>query len=211
MDAYENTDWALNSVSVVEVLEGHNDLEQTTSAQQPTFDPLNEIVIFDGTDDNMVGLPPQSGNFSYVFKGLDITSDETQRFLQDIGADSNIRINNSNIIRVRDTLNVDSAVTGTDTSGVKDLVFTLESDMFSVYGDGVLQGQLDLTGRSLSFNALSNTASALNGSLSELGVYDRALTLEEIEKISGIEPVIFLADGDGNILNDGTNDLIINE
>ena len=58
MDAFDNTDWALNSVSVVEVLSGHNDLSQPTSAQQPTFDYVNETIIFDGTDDNMIGLPP---------------------------------------------------------------------------------------------------------------------------------------------------------
>ncbi len=165
---------------------GNNTLTQSASSQMPTFDTVNEVVSFD-TDDNMVGLPPQSGDFSYVFRGIEFLGDisSQNRFLSQQALSTKAYAQNNSIIIQSDQNNFWNIASGQfDLSSQFDLVITLSGSTLSGYQNGELKGSRDIGSDTITLDKIGNINNqSINGTLKEVGVYDRALTLEEIEKI----------------------------
>ena len=151
-----------------------------------------DTVLFDGSDDNMVGLPPQSGDFSYVFRGIkfndEITSYETLVGDSTDPSYSQINVNSSGRLALLSDQSNTYNINGMDYTLLDTLIVTKTGSLVSVYSNGVFTGSVDIGLDTLALvDSVSKANRTLNGTLEELGVYDRALTLEEIEKISGID------------------------
>ncbi len=176
----------VSNLSVKQALSGYNTLTQSTSSQMPTFDTVNEVVSFD-TDDNMNGLPPQSGDFSYVFRGIEFLGDisSQNRFLSQQALSTKAYAQNNSIIIQSDQNNFWNIASGQfDLSSQFDLVITLSGSTLSGYQNSELKGSRDIGSDTITLDKIGNINNqSINGTLKEVGVYDRALTLEEIEKI----------------------------
>ncbi len=148
-------------------------------------DETLDTVSFD-TDDNMVGLPTQSGDFSYVFRGIDMSNINSFGILQSTTSNSILnRITGGSIVlTASDSTNVLLSSIA-DGQGAVDYILVYDSALNEVrdYIDGSLTTSRDVTGKTYSFDTLGRGVNSLSGTLKEVGVYDRALTLEEIEKI----------------------------
>ncbi|NRA82087.1 MAG: hypothetical protein HRU18_28165 [Pseudoalteromonas sp.] len=152
----------LDNISVKEVL-------------APDF---NNKVDF-GANDFMEGLPPQSGDFTYVFKGL-ITGDRSSaRRLFD--ATSNFKILASGTINIlTDASNIITFGNIGSQTIFDSLVLKRQGTTLSLYIDSALLGS-NTSSDAISFGRVGSTPS-INGSLQELYVYDRALTQSEIRR-----------------------------
>ncbi len=180
----------LDNISVKEVLTGANDLPQGTSANQPSLiqntNPALNKVEFD-TNDYMEGLPPQSGDFTYVFKGSDVPNYASinSRFIGQQGLSTARIVNVSGDFRVFDDSNTTKF--NQPWNNESNIAVRLSGNTLSVFMDGVQLGaDIDVTGSSFTtFTTLGNSASSLQGSLQGLEVYDRALSDQEIKSYGG--------------------------
>lgn len=197
LNVYGSTDFVgtVSNISVKEILTGANHLTQGTSADQPVLtqdvNQFNNTVDF-GTDDYMEGLPTQSGDFTYVFKGVEIADNLEQGFLSD-GVSSNFRLNSfSNLIQT--SLGGAESTLGTFTgTSFNSVTFKREGTTISAYIDGVLAGTPVTNSGNFVASRLMHNGTGLDGSLQELYVYDRALTQDEINWFS------YLRDSNNNI------------
>ena len=141
-------------------------------------------VVFDA-DDNMSGLPALTGDFTYVFKGIDVPDNNTGRFfLSDSSSASDFRIRSTNNMSLE--FNDLSAIVSppvTDYS-FSNMILLREGDTYRVYFDGSLRWQITQAGKSFTINRLGDSGQSFGGSLQSLNVFDRALTQEEIEYYS---------------------------
>ena len=149
-----------------------------------------DTVLFDGTDDNMVGLPPQSGDFSYVFKGLELDPANEADFNVLIADDLNVKSLGFENGLIRLLLDTEYLLPTTmPYNEIRDVVFLRSGIDYLVYINGIYQ---DSATSGSTFDAQDTLGGGglgtVKGTLPELGVYDRVLTLEEIEKISGVTP-----------------------
>ena len=172
-----------------------NHLTQGTSSNQPVLtqgaDQFNNKVDFD-TDDYMEGLPTQSGDFTYVFKGLEIADNLEQRLLSD-GVSSNFRLLGS-----LGSIQINAGGTNSDLgtftgTSFNTVILKREGTTISAYIDGVLAGTPQTNAGNFVASRLMHNSVGLDGSLQELYVYDRALTQDEINWFS------YLRDENNNI------------
>jgi len=202
--AFDPNDFSLvtgNSVNVWDDKTGVNNLTQGTSVNQPSLienvNPALNKVEFDAND-FMEGLPPQAGDFTYVFTGLDYDNTGTTRFLTEANSLAErfyFQQNNGGQWVAKD-VGGGFHIIGTPILKYSELVFKKEGAVLSLYGNGVLVGNFsgDVTGDTFNILRIGNSSNSINGSLQELYVYDRALTQEEIDYFS------YLRDENGNIL-----------
>ena len=177
-----------------------NHLTQGTSSNQPVLtqgaDQFNNKVDF-GTDDYMEGLPPQSGDFTYVFKGLnyDLATSFASLLSDTQGSSSQFFYQTDSlerwVIQADDGTQeyVTTSIVNYDT-----IVLMLSGTTLSLFGNGTLIGNFSTSyNKVLNFVNVGRHASSFNGSLQELYVYDRALTQDEINWFS------YLRDSNNNI------------
>ncbi|MCP4265998.1 MAG: LamG domain-containing protein [Candidatus Brocadiaceae bacterium] len=180
----------LDNISVKEVLTGANDLTQGTSANQPSLtqnaNPALNKVEF-GPNDFLEDLPPQSGDFTYVVVGLDITNytSETNRILGEVGQSTSRIVNMNGTIRVIDDLN--ATVFTQSWNNESNIAIRLISNVLSVFANGTQLGSdTDVTGSTFSnINSIGGSGASINGSLQGLEVFDRALSDQEIKSYGG--------------------------
>ena len=188
----------LDNISVKEVLTGANNLTQGTSTNQPILtqdaNRFDNTVDF-GTNDFMGGLPPQTGDFTYVIKGLDIPNytSEGNRIIGEAGQSTSRVININGELRVVDDSS--TVVFNESWNNESTIAVTLSGTTLKVYADSMQLGvDTDVTGSTFSnINSVGNSVASLNGSLQELYVYNRALTQDEINWFS------YLRDSNNNI------------
>ena len=188
-------------VSVKEILTGANHLTQGTSLNQPTLtqnaNRFNNTVDF-GANDFMTGLPTQSGDFTYVFKGVSLNiSGSLNNVLLSNG------ISNQSLFFVANYTTGNYAIrpngpnvyefsvpySPTD----RNIALIRELNTLTLYINGFSVDTLDVTGLTFDFPLLGRSSTSINGSLQELYVYDRALTQDEINWFS------YLRDSNNNI------------
>ena len=181
-----------DNVSVKEVLTGANHLTQGTSLNQPKLtqdaNRFNNKVDF-GFIDFMQGLPPQSGDFTYVIKGIDVPADGNRHILFRNSLDGAfIQISTDGRIGVRVKQLSNNALgdlfsTYTHSAGLKNYAFVQSGNNLNLYVNGVIEetiiSDMNLY-YDLGLNNIGNSVNSINGSLQELYVYDRALTQDEI-------------------------------
>lgn len=170
-------------------------------------DTSKDKISFDTTA-FLNGLPPQSGDFTYVVKGIDIPNyqDEANVIFEVdyeiYGATSARFINTYGSLRINDISN--AVVFLEPWSGSGDIAVTKESNTLKVYFNGVQLGSdVDVTGSSFDgIVNLSRSIFGLNGTISGcVAVYDKALNADQMASLSGLSKV-FLLDEDGNDLVD---------
>ena len=195
-------DGSIDNISVKEVLTGANDLTQNTSANQPVLtqdaNRFNNTVDF-GTDDFMEGLPSQTGDFTYVFKGLNLPTDtgSSRVFLSNPSEANSLFyvVGASDKFAIRDQTNAINEFNKIIDYGVdQTVVLTRSGNLFSLYVDGVFQDSITISVGLTGFTAVGRANPSFDGSLQELYVYDRALTQDEINWFS------YLRDENNNIL-----------
>jgi hypothetical protein len=139
----------------------------------------------------MDGLPPQSGDFSYVFNGLNLPTDT---------GSSRVLLSNPSTVN-----NLFYVVGGTDKFGIRDdaytinefnkvidygvnqtVILTRSGNVFSLYIDGIFQDSITILVSVGEFTTLSRSAPSFDGSLQSLNVFDRALTEDEIATYSEV-------------------------
>ena len=152
-----------------------NHLTQGTSTNQPTLtqdaNSFNNTVDF-GTNDYMEGLPVQSGDFTYVFKGLSNLSDTGAHHLLLSGV-SNIISQDAlwiNLNGTRVTFN-DGAVKQLTISNPLwnsnfNLVLTYSSGIYNLYINGTFESSV--AGSPIQPINLGGSNTSLDGSLQEL-------------------------------------------
>jgi len=174
-----------------------NHLTQGTSTNQPILtqdaNRFNNTVDF-GPDDFMTGLPPQSGDFTYVFKGLTTASNGGRVFLS-ATTNSNFRIDGSdNLLKFRGDDGNSIAFSGVTISSIEGtLALKRVGNDYTAYINGVQFGNTKTNTANFEVQRVGHTSAAFNGSLQELYVYDRALTQDEINWFS------YLRDENNNI------------
>ncbi len=190
--------------SVKELETGSNDLTQSTSANQPVlvedntvtqFTASNQPTLVDDagtwkleldTNDYMEGLKTQSGDFTYVFKGLDIPNYFTinSRFIGQLGASTARFINVAGNFRINDDAN--SVVFNEPWNNESEIAVILSGSTLSVFMDGTQLGSdTDVTGSTFTtLTTLGNNSLSFQGEDATLNVFDRALTQTEIDYYS---------------------------
>ena len=167
-----------------------NHLTQGTALNQPILtqdaNQFNNKVDF-GTDDFMEGLPVQTGDFTYVFKGINLPNDTgaSRVFLS-----NPVIINTlfyvksvSNRFSIRDDTNTRTEFNTVFNYGVdQNITLTRSGNLFSLYIDGAFQDSITITTSVSAFPSLGRGSVSINGSLQELYVYDRALTQSDIRR-----------------------------
>lgn len=177
----------IKTISVKQVINGYNDLTQSTSANQPTVSATE--VTFDAND-YMTGLPVQSGDFTYVFKGVECPNNKTTYLLGSSTDSSALVFFSDRHLYLRKTDgSVDLQITSTPLPTSKfDLVVTSTSTEAKTYVDGSLDFTADNTGRSYTITDLGTISDSLDGTISDyIEVYDFALRDYEVASISGVE------------------------
>ena len=182
----------VNNITEVPVYTLKSDLVDIPSGYGPMYkwyakehNPNDNKISFD-SNDFMEGLPPQSGDFTYVFKGLDMTIGGGQVLVSNTSSTSNLRIDSLGLLKFRGDDSVSfqfSATVLTEIIGT--LVFKKVGDDYSVYINGTQFG--NTITNTADFNVIRlgiSSGISINGSLQALLIYDRALTEEEIEAIS---------------------------
>ena len=189
--------WADESVN-------NNDLTQATSANQPTlvedftatqFTASNQPTLVDDagtwkleldTNDYMEGLKTQSGDFTYVFKGLDIPSYFTinSRFIGQLGASTARFINVVGSFGIND--DADNVLFLEPWNNEGTIVVRLSGNTLSVFAGGIQIGSdTDVTGSTFTtLTTLGNNSLSFQGEDATLNVFDRALTQTEIDYYS---------------------------
>ena len=180
--------WADESVN-------NNDLTQATSANQPKlvedntltqFTASNQPTLIDDagtwkaefdTNDFMEGLKSQSGNFTYVFTGVDIPNHTTinSRFIGQLGVNTARFINLSGSFRIYD--DVDTIVFQEPWNNESEIIVRLSGNTLSVFMNGTQLGSdTDVTGSTFTtLTTLGNSVSSINGTLQSLEIYDVAV------------------------------------
>jgi hypothetical protein len=194
--AFNPNDFSLvtgNSVNIWDDKTGANDLTQGTSANQPSLiqnaNPALNKVEF-GPNDFTNGLPPQSGDFSYVFNGLNLPTDtgSSRVFLSNPSAVNVLFyvVGSSDKFAIRDSTNTIHQFDKTFDYGVdQDVDLTRSGTLYSLYVDGVLEDSITVASVNQAFTSLGREITSLNGSLQELEVFDRALSEQEIKSYGG--------------------------
>ncbi len=169
-----------------------NHLTQGTSTNQPVLtqdaNQFNNTVDF-GTDDYMIGLPLQSGDFTYVLKGLNLPTDtgSSRVFLSNPSESNSLFyvVGASDKFAVRDITNTINEFNKVIDYGVaQTVVLTRSGNLYSLYVNGVFQDSITITAGLTGFTALGRDNPSFDGSLQELYVFDRALTQDEINWFS---------------------------
>jgi len=139
-----------------------------------------------GADDNLNGLAPQSGDFSYMIKlSFNILS-STEYILSDSAGDSALVLLSDNYLYLRDTggANDISLDNHSVVAGEHVYVITREGNTIKYYVDSILKQTVDVTGRTYTFNRFGSNADSMQGSIDDWGVWNRALTQEEVDYFS---------------------------
>ena len=165
-----------------------NDLS-STGANRPTLiqnaNTYLNRVVFDGVDDFMEGLPPQTGNFTYVFD-LDVSNTaQTEYIFSGMDSSALLLLSDNNFYLRQSTSASDQAL-GTEDIQAGSNVYTLVKDGDDVrwYVNSILKATLDVTGRSFNFNTVGANADSMGSFNSLLNVFDRVLTQTEIDYYS---------------------------
>lgn len=147
-----------------------------------THKPYQNEVVFDGVDDNMTGLPPQAGDFTYVWRGEHSALSTTDYAFSSTSTPSAFVWLSDNILYLRDTTGAnDIGLTNyTLESGKHVFVLVREGDDIRFYVDSVLQQTVDVTGRTYTIDSAGDSADSLSGGWGEFVVYNKALTQNDI-------------------------------
>ena len=167
---------------LVDIPSGYGQMPKWYSKQHSIY---NNKVSFDDND-FLEGLPPQSGDFTYVFKGLNLPTDtgSSRVFLSNPSEANSLFyvVSTSDKFAIRDVTNTINEFNKVIDYGVDQTVtLTRSGNLFSLYVNGVFQDSITITVGVSGFTALSRANPSFNGSLQELYVYDRALSLYEIK------------------------------
>jgi len=167
-----------------------NHLTQGTALNQPILtqdaNQFNNKVDF-GTDDFMEGLPVQTGDFTYVFKGLNLPMDtgSSRVFLSNPDESFSLFYIQSTTDKyvIRDSSSTIHEFNKVMDYGVDQTVtLTRSGNLYSLYINGVFQDLITISTAVSEFTALGRANPSFNGSLQELYVYDRALTQSDIRR-----------------------------
>lgn len=189
-----------------------NNLTQGTSANQPKlvedftvtqFTASNQPTLIDDagtwkaefdTNDFMEGLKPQSGDFTYVFTGVDIPNYTTinSRFIGQLGVNTARFINLSGSFRIYD--DVDTIVFQEPWNNESEIIVRLSGNTLSVFMNGTQLGSdTDVTGSTFTtLTTLGNSVSSINGTLQSLEIYDVAVA--DVTNITETAVQTFTAD-----------------
>jgi len=193
--AFNPNDFSLvtgNSVNIWDDKTGADDIAQGTSENQPSLiqnaNPALNKVEFDAND-FMEGLPPQSGDFTYVIEGLNYDNTGVTRFFTESNSLAEgfyFQQNSGGQWVCKDDAGSYHVLT-TSILKYSQLVLKKEGAVLSLHGDGALVGNFsgDVTGDTFSMLRLGNSTASINGSIQGLEVFDRALSDQEIKSYGG--------------------------
>ncbi len=175
-----------DSISVKKIESGYNNLTQTSSVNQPTYVSAENKISF-GENSFMLGLSEQAGDFTYVIKGVSFDATSVKVLIRASIGGGDIRITNDGTARVlNNSGQIMLATTGTLFTG-SSLILTKEGSNMAFYFDGIRVADTNSATGTFLMGKLGNQANSIQGRISDcVAVYNRALTLEEIEEISGI-------------------------
>lgn len=143
-------------------------------------------VSFDGTDDNMGGLPAQAGDFSYVWRVEHSALSTTDYVFSSSGTPSALVWLSDNYLYLRDTTGAgDIGLTNhTLEAGEHTYALVREGDDIRFYVDSILKQTVDVTGRTYTWDIVGDTADSLLALSEYFYVYNKALTQDEINYFS---------------------------
>jgi hypothetical protein len=143
-------------------------------------------VVFD-TNDYMGGLPPQTGDFTYVFKS-DFTGIGDAEYILSGSDSSALLLLSDGYFYLRQSTAVSDQIFGSEVVQTGDSVYTLVRDGDDVrwYVDSVLKDTVDVTGRSFNFTNYGRATNSKGTEDSFLNVFNRALTEDEIATYSEV-------------------------
>lgn len=147
-----------------------------------THKPYQNEIVFDGVDDYMTGLPPQAGDFTYVWRGEHSALSTTDYAFSSTSTPSAFVWLSDNILYLRDTTGAnDIGLTNyTLESGKHVFVLVREGNDIRFYVDSVLKQTVDVTGRTYTIDSVGDSADSLSGGWGEFVVYNKALTQDGI-------------------------------
>ncbi len=178
-----------------------NDLSSTGTNRPILIQNANTYlnrVVFDGADDFLDGLPPQAGDFTYI---INYTEDNIQASTGallsndvDDGVLASFFGETYDLVSSNTQESNIFSVSGTEPNRVMAIV--RNGDNLDIYKDslGSTNNTEDVTGQLFYITRLGDDSSVANMQVSEVGVWDRALTQEEINYYS------YLRSGTGEIL-----------
>ena len=158
--------------------------------------PYQNTVVFDGTNDNISGMPAQANDFTYVWEVEHSALSTTDYIFSSSGTPSALLLLSDNYYYLRDTTGAgDIGLTfHAVEAGLHTYALVRSGDNVSLYVDSVFKQTVDVTGRTYTWDTVGDSADSLGGGLKRINVYDRALTQDEINWFS------YLRDENGNIL-----------
>ena len=168
-----------------------NDLSQGTASANPTYiedlaKPWLSRLSFDGVDDHLEGMAVQTGDFTYIFKGAFNTLSTFEFIFSHTTGTSALFLGGDNYLYLRDITNAnDILLTGhTVESGDHVYAITREGNSLKYYVDSCLKGTFDVTGRTFELDTFGSPSFSLADLTAEWGVWDRALTQNEVNYFS---------------------------
>lgn len=168
-----------------------NDLTQADASANPTYvedvaKPWLSRLSFDGSNDHLEGMAVQTGDFTYMFKLAFNALSTTEYILSHTTGLSAVVLLSDNYIYLRDTTGAnDIALTG-HTVELGEHVYTLtrEGNSLKYYVDSCLKDTIDVTGRTFELDTFGRPTDSLADLTADWGVWNRALTKEELDYFS---------------------------
>lgn len=168
-----------------------NDLTQADASANPAYiedlaKPWLSRLSFDGVDDHLEGMAVQTGDFTYMFKLAFNALSTTEYIFSHTTGDSAIVLLSDNYIYLRDTTGAnDIRLSGhTVQSGLHTYTITRQGDTLKYYVDACLKGSFDVSGRLFEFDIFGSTTNSLADLTADWGVWNRALTQNEVNYFS---------------------------
>ena len=142
-------------------------------------------LVFD-PNDTLIGLPTQASDFSYMAKlSFDVLS-SSEYIFSDSSGNSALFLLADNFLYLRDTTGAnDIALTGYSVVADEHVfIITREGNSLKYYVDSILKQTVDVTGRTFTFDSFGASADSMQDAVDDWGVWDRALTQEDINYFS---------------------------
>ena len=148
--------------------------------------PWLNRLLSNGNDDHLEGMPVQTGDFTYMFKLAFNALSTTEYIFSNTTGDSAVVLLSDNYIYLRDTTGAnDIGLTGhTVEAGEHVYTITREGNSLKYYVDSCLKDTIDVTGRTFELDTFGSPTDSLSDLTAELGVWNRALTKEELDYFS---------------------------
>ena len=160
--------------------------QQVSRWNATSHKPWLNRLLSDGNDDHLEGMAVQTGDFTYMFKLAFNALSTTEYIFSHTTGLSAVVLLSDNYIYLRDTTGAnDIGLTGhTVELGEHVYTITREGNSLKYYVDSCLKETVDVTGRTFELDTFGRPTDSLADLTADWGVWNRALTKEELDYFS---------------------------